>query len=433
MSQFISHLAAGTDLQSDAETALLTMVNSTLAVIHFTTEGVILQANDNFLNALEYSADAIVGQHHRIFVDKDYAESRDYMLFWRKLRGGHSFTDQFPRITRTGRVIWIQATYAPVMNAQNVVTRIVKVATDVTARRDAVNEIAFGLEKMRNGDLTHQITASTLPDMAVLAQALNNTVRNWSQMVGRVTSVTDMVQQISQSMQSASEDLSERTSTQTAALGETGTAVEQLAVTLRSAAAEAQQASGVAATIRAGAADSSALVEDVMQAMTQIQKSSRRISTIVAAMDEIAMQTNLLALNAAIEAARAGAAGRGFAVVASEVRQLAQRSAQSARDIGDLIIESAEQVDQGVKLVNRAGTDLGGIFAGVNQMSDIIAKVATDMTSQSAALTQIDSAIGQLERVTAENAEMVVQTTNAAGVLLQSSARLGAEMAIFRY
>lgn len=417
---------------SEADAALLAMVDRTQAVIHFTPEGIVLHANTNFLKALGYSADAVVGQHHRMFLDTDYARSPDYSRFWQKLRDGHSFTDQFPRRTRTGSTIWIQATYAPVFDAAGRVTRVVKVATDVTERRNAVDDLAHGLERLSDGDLTHRIAVSALPDMALLGEAFNRTTENWNALIGRVTTVIQAVQGIGKDIQGGSENLSDRTATQSSALGQTAAAVEQLTETVRNAAQEAQRADGIATQTQSMTEGSSQLVNDVMQAMTLIQKSSGKISNIVSAIDAIAVQTNLLALNAAIEAARAGAAGRGFAVVASEVRQLAQRSSDSAREIADLITESARHVADGVDLVNRAGKDLGEIFDGVGLLSETVGRIAHGVTAQSTTLSQINSAVTQLDRVTQENAEMVVQSTSASRLLSKASAHLADEVAIFR-
>ena len=418
--------------RTEADDALLDMVDRTQAVIHFTVDGTVLHANENFLAAVEYRADEVVGQHHRMFVAAEYARGEDYARFWQQLRAGQSFTDQFPRRTRTGRTIWIQATYAPVRDAQGRVARVVKVASDVTARRRAVDEIARGLEQLRDGDLTVRVPVSAIPDMAVLGEAFNRTVDQWQSLIGRVTSVTGAVGSISQAIRQASEDLSGRTSTQASALGQTAAAVEQLTGSARVAATEAQRADEIAVTTRGMAESSGAVVADVVRAMTQIQQSSGRISQIVRAIESIALQTNLLALNAAIEAARAGAAGRGFAVVATEVHNLAQRSSDSAREITGLIAESARHVEEGVTLVHRAGQEFGDVFKGISDMSETVRRIADGMTAQSATLSQINDAVGQLDRVTQENAEMVVDTTRASLSLSQASTNLAAEMSAFR-
>ena len=420
------------DSLSEANEALLAMVDRTQAVIHFTTDGTILQANANFLAAVEYSAEAVVGRHHRIFVDPAYAGSADYADFWRRLKAGESFTDQFPRLTRTGRKIWIQATYAPVFDTMGRAVRVVKVATDVTSRREAIETLSHGLERLSQGDLTQRLPISDVPDLAILGQNFNRMCENLSTLIGRVGSITNSVGSISREIRDASGNLSERTSSQASALGQTAAAVEQLTTTVRSAAVEAEQADGIARRTRDLTEGSGAIFHSAIDAMGLIQDSSSRISKIVRAIDAIAVQTNLLALNAAIEAARAGSAGRGFAVVAQEVRQLAQRSSDSAREINDLIAESARHVENGVDLVNRAGKDIGTVFDGVGHLSDTVGRIATGIAAQASTLVQINDAVSQIDRLTNENAEMAIESTNAARLLSSASDTLSQEVAQFR-
>ena len=417
---------------NEADAALLAMVNNTQAVIHFSPDGIILFANDNFLTALEYRADEVIGRHHQNFLDKAQTESADYATFWSRLAGGECFTDQFARRTRSGRTIWIQATYAPVFGPDGRVERVVKVATDVTRRRTAIEAVARGLERLRDGDLTQRVDISDPPDLALLGKAFNLTLDQWNQLLGDVVSVTDSVRQIGEEISHASDSLSDRTSTQSSALRQTAAAVEQLTLTAGNAAGGAQEVETIAVATRERAEGSRHLVEEVIKAMGLIETSAGRISRIVDVIESISFQTNILALNAAIEAARAGAAGRGFAVVAAEVRQLSQRSSGAAREIRDLIAESSGHVTEGVTLVERTSRELSGIFDGVGTMSENLRHIADGMIQQSATLAQINAAVSQLDGVTYQNAEMVEEATGSARALVQAAQTLSHEVSKFR-
>ena len=420
------------ELTSDADGVLLAMIDRTQAVIHFTPEGVILKANANFLNALGYSDADVIGQHHRIFVDPTYGRSPAYRRFWERLALGESFTDQFPRITRQGNMIWIQSTYGPCFDAKGQVVRVVKIATDVTERRHAIADLARGLEKLSEGDLTHRITISPQPDLAMLGEVFNRTMEDWNRLVGRVDAVARHVQDSSARLGKASDNLSARTVIQATALRDTGTSVDGMSAMLRTAVADARSTDAVAMRTGEMIKVSGKLLENVMAAMVLIQTSSERIAHFLSVIDGISMQTNLLALNASIEAARAGPAGRGFAVVAAEVRQLAQRSADSSQEISALMAEARRHVGDGVELVERVGREVGAIFDGVESLAGNVGAMVQGMMAQTETLSQITEAVRQLDQVTGQNAEMVVQTNRETQVLSRATSELAAEISVFR-
>ena len=226
-------------------------------------------------------------------------------------------------------------------------------------------------------------------------------------------------------------NLAGRTEQQAATLEETAAALDEVTATVRSSASSAQEASRAAAGAKSEAERSGAIVREAVQAMQGIEEGSRKVTDILAVIDEIAFQTNLLALNAGVEAARAGDAGRGFAVVATEVRALAQRSADAAREIKGLISSSRDQVDKGVKSVGATGAALEQLVDLAVKIDEVITDVARSAGEQSVGLGQVNTAVNDMDKVTQQNAAMVEQT-NAAAVQLQvRAAELGEAVAHF--
>jgi len=197
-----------------------------------------------------------------------------------------------------------------------------------------------------------------------------------------------------------------------------------MSATVRKNAENAQQAKQFATDTAAIADRGGAVVADAVAAMSKISESSGKISDIINVIDEIARQTNLLALNAAVEAARAGEAGRGFAVVASEVRSLAQRSSQAAKDIKDLITNSASRVQEGVELVNRTGQSLGEIVGSIKKVAQIVADIAVASDEQTTGIDQINKALSQMDGVTQQNSALVEENAATAKTLDQQSSAM---------
>ena len=413
--------------------AILQIVERTQAVIHFAPDGTILRANENFLSALGYADESeVVGQHHSIFVQKRYRETDAYQTFWEDLRAGKFFSDEFPRITKEDKVIWISATYAPVYDEAGEVVRITKIATEITGQRQAIRAIADGLEALSTGDLSHRVTLTAQDRLRELADAFNAAAEHISGLIRQVQSVSGEIDSVASEIGDNSDELSQRTETQAATLEETAAAVEELNSNAKSAAEYATEVGREAEETKTAAEGSSKVVEDVTDAMKRIETSSDSISQIISVIDDIAFQTNLLALNAGVEAARAGEARRGFAVVASEVRTLAQRSAESAQEIKALISESGIHVKAGVELVGRASGELGSIFSGVDRISDRIREVVHGLNEQTMTLGEINTAISQLDTVTQQNAAMVNETASAIRSLSQNSRTLSDGVRVFR-
>ncbi|WP_299005987.1 PAS domain-containing methyl-accepting chemotaxis protein, partial [uncultured Caulobacter sp.] len=422
-------LKVATDItaQKEAEAeraAKLAAVERVQATIEFTTEGVILNANENFLSVVGYSLSEIKGKHHSMFVDPTYAQSPAYAEFWRKLNAGEFVAEEFKRIGKGGKAVWIQASYNPVFDAKGRVAKVVKFATEVTGRVNAVDQIALALERLAANDLSYRMPAAIDAQFARVRDDFNSAVQALDETIGAVAMTTQNVNAGANEISTASDDLSRRTEQQAASLEETAAALDEITATVGRSAEGAKRASEAASGARVDAAKSGEIVSEAVMAMDGIEESSSQINQIIGVIDEIAFQTNLLALNAGVEAARAGEAGRGFAVVAQEVRALAQRSADAAKEIKVLIANSSAQVDRGVKLVGETGRALTSISGKVSEIDALISEIAQSSREQATGLGEVNVAVNQMDQVTQQNAAMVEEATAAAANLRTEAAEL---------
>ena len=250
--------------------------------------------------------------------------------------------------------------------------------------------------------------------------------------VGTIRSSTDSIYQGASEIAAGNNDLSSRTEQQASALEETAASMEQLTATVKQNAENANHASGLALQASTTAKKGGDIVENVVKTMSEISGSSRKIAEITTVINGIAFQTNILALNAAVEAARAGEQGRGFAVVAGEVRNLAQRSAQAAKEIEGLIAESVRCVDTGAKLVEDAGSTMNDIVRAVTNVTDIMGEIASASEEQSKGIAQVGTAVAEMDSVTQQNAALVEQASAAALSLEEQAALLNRTVAIFK-
>ncbi len=289
----------------------------------------------------------------------------------------------------------------------------------------AITALARGLNHLANGNLTHQIAEAFAPKTQQLKDDFNVTAARLRQtiatMAGAIHGITNGTGEITQ----AADDLSRRTEQQAASLEQTAAALDQITATVRKTAEGANHVQAVVSTAKTNAEQSSGVMREAVTAMDGIRKASQEVGQIIGVIDEIAFQTNLLALNAGVEAARAGDAGRGFAVVASEVRALAQRSAQAAKEIKQLISASSNQIGQGVRLVSETGESLQRIAGQVSDVYTAITEIAASAKEQSAGLQEVNVAVNQMDQVTQQNAAMVEQSTAASHSLAQEAAELG--------
>jgi methyl-accepting chemotaxis protein len=282
------------------------------------------------------------------------------------------------------------------------------------------------------GDLTAEYDVASRDETGQLMQALKDMIGSLRHIVGEVRTSTDMIATASTQIASGNLDLSARTEQQASSLEETASSMEELTGTVRQNADNARQANQLAASASGVAIKGGAVVSQVVDTMTSINDSARKIVDIISVIDGIAFQTNILALNAAVEAARAGEQGRGFAVVASEVRNLAQRSASAAKEIKTLIDDSVEKVGVGSRLVGQAGATMSDVVESVKRVSDVISEIASASQEQSSGVEQINQAITQMDEVVQQNAALVEQAAAAAGSLQDQAGHLVDVVAVFR-
>ncbi|MCW6030898.1 methyl-accepting chemotaxis protein [Pantoea sp. JK] len=307
--------------------------------------------------------------------------------------------------------------------------------TFVFLRRVVINPLRQSvdrIERIAQGDLTAPEQAYGRSEIGSLLHNLQLMQASLVRTVGTVREGAVAIYQGSSEISAGNTDLSSRTEEQASALEQTAASMEQLTATVKQNAENAHHASQLAADASGKARSGGDLVSGVVQTMTNISGSSKKIAEITNVINSIAFQTNILALNAAVEAARAGEQGRGFAVVASEVRNLAQRSAQAAKEIETLIAESVGLITNGSRQVGEAGSTMGEIVEAVRRVTDIMAEIAAASDEQSRGIQQVSLAVTEMDNVTQQNASLVEEASSAAASLEDQAGRLTQAVAVFR-
>lgn len=294
-----------------------------------------------------------------------------------------------------------------------------------------INDTVFVLAAMSDGDLTRQIEGDYKGKFATLKGDANSTL-------SKLTSVVNDIQQSATALSGAANELAQtnnglaqRTEEQAAGIEQTAATLEQMTASVKQSADHAQLANSSASQVREQIMQSQSIVGETIEAMGSINEASNKILSIIGLINDLSFQTNLLALNAAVEAARAGEQGRGFAVVATEVRNLAERSANAAKDIKHLIEDSAAQVKQGTEFVNRSSEAMAGVVTSVAGVTEIIQEIALASQEQANGIGQINQALARLEATTQQNASMVNQTRSASEQTGEQAQQLNEMIAFF--
>ena len=323
---------------------------------------------------------------------------------------------------------WIGGGLAAVLMVLAVVSAVVLVRSVTQPLQRAV-----GLaDAIAGGDLTVDVHDERKDELGHLLRSLSAMAARLRGVVGEVRAGVESVSSASTQIAMGNQDLSARTEQTAANLEETAASMEELTATVTQSADTARQANQLATNAAQAATRGGEVVGQVVASMQQITDSSRKIADIIGVIDGIAFQTNILALNAAVEAARAGEQGRGFAVVASEVRNLAQRSAEAAKEIKALIGASVDNVESGSQQVAQAGQSMSEIVASVQRVSDLISEITASSTEQRDGIAQVNQAVSNLDQMTQQNAALVEESSAAAAAMRDQAQHLADVVAVFK-
>ncbi len=416
----------------DDNDRILDSLNRSQAVIEFTPDGVILHANRNFTGALGYELHEIVGQHHRIFVDPAEAASPDYEAFWEALRNGQFQSGEFPRYTKYGQEIWIQATYNPIYDDHGAVTKVVKFATDITQQKQAQREIQNRTQAIIEfrpdgtiitaNDLFLQTVGYSMDQIAGQhhrmfmppGEADTDAYRNFWPMLaqgefiqgdfkrvdaygqdlwlqGAYSPLFDANGHVYRVVKSVTNATAEIKAKQEAE--EVGRQIAQSVTEMSGAIDEIAQTVNRTASL-AQAAETSA--DDATTKVGELDTNSASIGQVIEVIQGLSAQTNLLALNATIEAARAGEAGKGFAVVASEVKELANQTSNAAGDINSSIEAIQAEISTAVDMIQ-------AIAGSVTEVSGMTTTVAAAIEEQSSLMAGMKESADQLLALSMSN------------------------------
>ena len=415
-------------------------IGKSQAVIEFDMNGTVLNANGLFLEAFGYRIEEVVGKHHRMFVDEDYALSGEYRRFWERLNEGEWQAAEYRRLGKKGREVWIQATYNPILDLSGKPRKVVKYATDITEQVHAKFELQGKVDSLlevvssaAEGDLTREVPVTgddaigqVGAGLAQLLDDLRERITSIGASADRLANSSDSFSSVSQQLSATAEDASEQAEAAAAGAEEVSISVESVSAGVEEMTAsirEIAKSATEAARVASAAVD---MAGNANSTMSSLNESSAEIGNVVRVITSIAQQTKLLALNATIEAARAGDAGKGFAVVANEVKELAKETARATEDI-ESKVSAIQASTQG------AVSDLARIGDIIGQISDLQNTIATAVEEQSATSNQITRSLTQAAQGASEIAlnvngvaSTVAQTSAGAGNTLTSARELAA-------
>jgi methyl-accepting chemotaxis protein len=461
--------------KTEEESGRLIAMDVNYAIISFKPDGTILHANNNFLNALGYTLNEVVGNHHKMFCDTNYTNTQEYSNFWKNLANGISQIDEFERIKKDGSSIWIQASYTPVKNNNGQVTRVVKFAQDITESKQVIDAVKKAIEVAKTGTMKQTITQSTTN---VNIEELKNGINDLFQIVSTkvngdlnkiseallsfqklnfvhripgndlgetavgLNSLADVVNEMlvenkangltldesSNFLLENVDILNKNSNEAAAAIEETAAALEEITSNISSNTENIIKMSELATFVTSSANEGKELAEQTTTAMNEIDDEVNSINEAISVIDQIAFQTNILSLNAAVEAATAGEAGKGFAVVAQEVRNLASRSAEAANEIKALVENATNKANNGKTISDKMIEGYNGLNDNIAKTIELISHVEIASKEQQSGIVQINDAINSLDQQTQQNAsianqahDIAVQTDEIAKIVVSNA------------
>ena len=447
--------------KSEEEAARLSAMEENYAIISFKPDGTIIQANNNFLNALGYTLSEVAGNHHRMFCNNTYTNSNAYSDFWKDLAAGKSQIDEFERFRKDGSSVWIQASYTPVKNNSGKVTRVVKFAQDITDAKKVINAAKKAIDLAKTGIVSQTITESTKNEgIEDLKNGINDLLQTVSSKVdGDLNNISNALlsyQRLDFTHRIESRDLGEtaqglnsladvinamlvenkengltldessnvllqnvdtlntNSNAAAASLEETAAAIEEVTSIISSNTQNVVKMSGFANQVTTSVSEGKKLAQQTTTAMNEIDDEVNAINDAISVIDQIAFQTNILSLNAAVEAATAGEAGKGFAVVAQEVRNLASRSAEAAKEIKTLVENATTKANNGKSISDKMIEGYNGLSDNIAKTIELISDIESASKEQQTGIEQINDTINNLDQQTQQNASIANQTHDVA-------------------
>ncbi|WP_308921288.1 methyl-accepting chemotaxis protein [Janthinobacterium sp. J1-1] len=400
------------------------------AVVEFDVHGNVLDANANFLDVMGYELADIKGEHHRMFCEAEYANSLEYKKFWQKLNRGEFDSGRYKRIGNNGKVVWIQATYNPILDLNGKPYKVVKFAIDITeqVRLEAsihdksqddsrkVKVLLDSVARAAQGDLTCTIVQEGEEPIDLLAGGIGKMIVDLRGVIANVVAAAGGFADSSHAIAERATGVAVGTQALGATVEQMNASIDGLTFSINSIAENVSSADYLARATQQEAEAGARAVAKSIEAMDLINRSSEDIGEIVKVISEIANQTNMLAFNAAIEAARAGEHGLGFSVVADEVRKLAERSSQATKEISKLINESVKRVTTGSEISRQASDAFDKIVSGVGKTTLAISDISKAANEQLLTAREVSTAIQYIAEETeksAANVDSIARSTDA--------------------